>query len=146
MQPHSNRPLLATYAGYHTPLTLKAPNKNCNRRDFNFLLLSLEENKAWFFMWILCLAEDSLETSSLIFSEKQWKKIYECRLLQSWLALRVKIDMIFILHNTRRRITWHTLVISNYFISRVFSCNSLTYHIWAILIFAHWRLLPLPIP
>ena len=25
-------------------------------------------------MWILCLAEDSLETSSLIFSEKQWKK------------------------------------------------------------------------
>ena len=25
-------------------------------------------------MWILCLAEDSLETSSLIFFEKQWKK------------------------------------------------------------------------
>ena len=25
-------------------------------------------------MWILCLAEESLETSSLIFSEKQWKK------------------------------------------------------------------------
>ena len=25
-------------------------------------------------MWILCLAEDSLETSSLIFSVKQWKK------------------------------------------------------------------------
>ena len=25
-------------------------------------------------MWILCLAEDSLETSSLIFSEKQWNK------------------------------------------------------------------------
>ena len=25
-------------------------------------------------MWILCLAEDSLATSSLIFSEKQWKK------------------------------------------------------------------------
>ena len=25
-------------------------------------------------MWILCLAEDSPETSSLIFSEKQWKK------------------------------------------------------------------------
>ena len=32
-------------------------------------------------MVILCLAEDSLETSSLIFSEKQWKIIYECRLL-----------------------------------------------------------------
>ena len=28
-------------------------------------------------MWILCLAEDSLETSSFIFSEKQWKNIYE---------------------------------------------------------------------
>ena len=39
-------------------LTLKAPNKN----------------KAWFFMWILHLAENSLETSSLIFSEKTMKK------------------------------------------------------------------------
>ena len=28
------------------PLNLKAPNKNCSRRHFNFLLLSLEENKA----------------------------------------------------------------------------------------------------
>ena len=37
-----------------------------------FLLLSFEENKAWFFMWILCL--DSLETSSFIFTQKQWKK------------------------------------------------------------------------
>ena len=34
-------------------------------------------------MWILCLTEDSLDTSSLIFSEKQSKNIYECRLLQS---------------------------------------------------------------
>ena len=50
------------------------------------LLLSFEENKAWFFVWIRCLAEDSPETSSLIFSEKQWKNIYECLLLQSWLA------------------------------------------------------------
>ena len=25
-------------------LTLKAPNKNCSRRHFNFLLLSFEEN------------------------------------------------------------------------------------------------------
>ena len=51
-------------------LTLKAPNKNCSRWHFDFLLLSFEGNKAWFFM----LAEDSFETSSLIFSEKQWKK------------------------------------------------------------------------
>ena len=71
-------------------LTLKAPNKNCSRRHFNFLLLSFEENKAWFFMWILCLAEDSLETSSLILSEKQWKNIYECHLLLLIGALRVK--------------------------------------------------------
>ena len=47
------------------PVTLKAPNKTCSRWHFNFLLLSFEENKAWFFMWILCLAKDSLETSSL---------------------------------------------------------------------------------
>ena len=56
-------------------LTLIAPNKNCSWRHFNFLLLSFKEIKVWFFMWILCLAEDSLETSSLIFSEKQWKNI-----------------------------------------------------------------------
>ena len=43
-------------------------------------------------MWLLCLAEDSLETSSLIFSEKQWKNIYECRLLQLIGILKVKIN------------------------------------------------------
>ena len=55
----------------------------------DILILSFEENKALFFMWILCPAEDSLETSSLIFSEKKNRKknIYECRLLQSWLVL-----------------------------------------------------------
>ena len=68
-------------------LTLKAPNKNCSRRQYNFLLLSFEENKAWLFMWILCQAEDSLETISLITSEKQWKIIYEYRLLRLWFAL-----------------------------------------------------------
>ena len=35
--------------------------------DILFILSSFKENKVWFFMWIL--AEDSLETSSLIFSE-----------------------------------------------------------------------------
>ena len=49
-------------------LTLKAPNKNCSRRHFNFLLLSFKENEAWCFKWILCQA-----TSSLIFSEKRLK-------------------------------------------------------------------------
>ena len=70
-----------------TDLTLKAPNKNCSRRHFNFLLLSFEENKASCFMWILCLEEDSHETSSY-FLWKTMKYIYECRLLQSWLALK----------------------------------------------------------
>ena len=42
-------------------------------------------------MWILCLAEDSGEISSLIFSEEQWRNIYECRLLQLWLAAAVVI-------------------------------------------------------
>ena len=55
-------------------LTLKAPNKNCSRQHFIFVLLSFEENKAWFYMWILCLAEDLHETSSLIFSKKKTKK------------------------------------------------------------------------
>ena len=48
-------------------LTLKSPNKNCSRRHFNFLLLFLEKIRLDF----SCEAEDSLETSSLIFSEKQ---------------------------------------------------------------------------
>ena len=51
-----------------------------------FLLLSFKENKAWCFMWILCLAEDSHEISILIFSEKCWKNIQDCHLLSSWLA------------------------------------------------------------
>ena len=37
-------------------------------------------------MWILCLAEDLLEKSSLIVYEKQWKDSNECRLLQSLIA------------------------------------------------------------
>ena len=28
------------------PLTIKAPNENCSRRHFDFLLLSFDENKA----------------------------------------------------------------------------------------------------
>ena len=30
-------------------MIFKAPNKNCSRRQFYFLLLSFKENKAWFF-------------------------------------------------------------------------------------------------
>ena len=52
--------------------------KNCSRQHFNFLILSFKETKAWFFMWILRLAEDLLETASLIFSVKQWKNVVYC--------------------------------------------------------------------
>ena len=52
-------------------LTLKAPNKNCSGRHFNFLLLSFEDKKGLIFHANLCLVEDSLETLSLIFSGKQ---------------------------------------------------------------------------
>ena len=38
---------------------------------FNFIF---KENKAWCFMWIIYLAEDSHEISSLIFSKKIMKK------------------------------------------------------------------------
>ena len=35
--------------GSYSEINLKAPNKNCSRRHFNFLPLSFEENKVWFF-------------------------------------------------------------------------------------------------
>ena len=37
---------LNVYQAWRCILTLKAPNKNCSRRHFNFLILSFEENKA----------------------------------------------------------------------------------------------------
>ena len=46
-----------------------------------FLFLSFEENKAWCFLWILCLAEDSHEISNLIFwknNEKVFKTVVCC--------------------------------------------------------------------
>ena len=52
-------------------LTLKVPNKNCSRRHFNFLLLSFIVNIGLIFHVNPLLAEDSLETSRLICSEKQ---------------------------------------------------------------------------
>ena len=72
-------------------LTLKAPNENGSRRHFNSLPSHFGENKAWFFMWILCLAEDSLKTSSYFL----WKTMKK----YSWMssaavvigALRVRI-------------------------------------------------------
>ena len=80
----------ATSCAMHpwSTLTLKRQTKIAADDIWIFYCYLSKENKAWFFMWILGLAEDSLETSSLIFSEKKKRKnIYECRLLQSWLAL-----------------------------------------------------------
>ena len=36
-----------------------------------FLCVFFRENKAWYFMWIICLADDSHEISRLIFSKKK---------------------------------------------------------------------------
>ena len=58
----------------YSHLTLKRQIKIAADDTLIFLLLFLEENKAWSFMWILCLAEDSHKISSLIFSEKKKKE------------------------------------------------------------------------
>ena len=51
------------------------------------------ENKTWSFKWILCLAEDSYEKSSLIFFKRQKSKKFKCNLLQFLFgALRVNFD------------------------------------------------------
>ena len=52
-------------------LYITAKKKIAADDTLNFSLLSSEENKAWYFMLILCLAEDSHKISSIIFSEKQ---------------------------------------------------------------------------
>ena len=53
--------------GRQNLLTLQEPSKIAADNTYFFLLLSLEENNAWCFMWILCMAEDSHEISSIIF-------------------------------------------------------------------------------
>ena len=97
-----------------SPCLLKHRSKSPGwRRDVARKFWACVIPEAWFFMWILCLAEDSLETSSLIFSEKQWKYIYECRLLQSWLALgglTFKMSKIFT-WNIKSYFLWKTMKI-----------------------------------
>ena len=51
-------------------LTLKALIPTTKVVFFYILVLLFKENKAWHFMWIVCLADDSHEMPSLIFSEK----------------------------------------------------------------------------
>ena len=43
-----------------------------------FLNIIFRENKVWQFMWIICLADDSHEISSLIFSKKNYQIIICC--------------------------------------------------------------------
>ena len=50
-------------------LTLKTPCKICCRRLSNFIkkiFLFFRENKSWYFVWIICQADDSHEISILI--------------------------------------------------------------------------------
>ena len=51
-------------------ITLKAPNKNCSRQHFNFLLLSFEENKLDF------SCEFSHLKQQVLFSLKNNEKIF----------------------------------------------------------------------
>ena len=49
-------------------------------------------------MWILCLVEDSLEMSSLIFSEKQWKKylwMSSAAAVIGTLKVNVKLNLLY---------------------------------------------------
>ena len=54
-----------------------------NLCHFNFLLLSFVEKKGLVFIWILFY----LNHQVLFALKNNEKNIYECRLLQSWLAL-----------------------------------------------------------
>ena len=52
-------------------LTLKAPVTTAAGNILKFFfLLFFKENKSWYFMWIVCLADDSHEISRLVFFEK----------------------------------------------------------------------------
>ena len=96
-------------------LPLKGQTKIAADDTLIFLLLFFEENKAWSFMWILCLAENSHEISSL-FSLKKKKKKWKKYLWMSYAAvvigaLRVKFAiygkdsiMIYYMHN--KEIWW----------------------------------------
>ena len=76
-------------------------------------------------MWILCLAEDSLETSSLaedsletsslIFSEKQWKNIYECRLLHFLIIIMFLVYVRSFIHSIGDQPFWPIWLRGYYF-------------------------------
>ena len=55
-------------------------NHSYNRHDFDFFLKKFWESKFGYFMRIICLADESHEMSSLIFSEKITKAIFNCLL------------------------------------------------------------------
>ena len=68
-------------------LILKAPSKIAADDILLVFKLFSRENNAWHFKWIVCFADDSLEMSSIIYSENEYIYISKCHLLQLWLAL-----------------------------------------------------------
>ena len=51
-------------------LTIKAPRKILEQTTIYFCFLFFRENNAWYYMWIVCQADDSNVMSSIISSEK----------------------------------------------------------------------------
>ena len=69
--------LLKHQAKIHNVLTLKDATD-----DILNAFSLVRENKAWYFMWIVCLADDSHKMSILIYSENKNKRKSKYRLLQ----------------------------------------------------------------
>ena len=66
------RPFFLKYKDtlYMIQLTLKSPITTKGDDNFDFFFLISDENKSWYFMWIVCQEDDSHEISRLVFSEK----------------------------------------------------------------------------
>ena len=50
-------------------------------------------------MWILCLAEDSQEISSLIFSEKKYEKVYMNEYFRLNMVQKQTAPSLFLIHS-----------------------------------------------
>ena len=50
-------------------------SKICSRQ--HSIISFFRENKSWYFMWTVCLADNSHEISRLVFAEKQKKKEFQ---------------------------------------------------------------------
>ena len=73
--------------------TLKVPIMT--KADNNFILLFSDENKSWYFMWIVCKQTIHTKYQDLFsLKNKKKKKILECRLLQILLG-SLKVNPLF---------------------------------------------------